>query len=74
MIKDLKSRLTGYARKSVLVNVLVHFTVAQGLGQRPVSFIDWEKIDNQEKELGRFTGKPREKIVEVKDMMKIIED
>ena len=36
---------------------------------RPVSFEDWQKIDQIEKEKGETNGKPREKFTNVRDMM-----
>ena len=36
---------------------------------RPVSFEDWQKIDQIEKEKGETNGKPREKFTNVHDMM-----
>jgi len=36
-------------------------------------FSDWERIDRVEVERGRAKGKPREKVVSLKEMMEIIE-
>ena len=36
---------------------------------RPVSFEDWQKIDQIEKSKGETSGKPREKFTNVSDMM-----
>jgi adrenodoxin-NADP+ reductase len=36
---------------------------------RPVSFEDWQKIDQVEKSKGETSGKPREKFTNVSDMM-----
>ncbi|XP_011299351.1 NADPH:adrenodoxin oxidoreductase, mitochondrial [Fopius arisanus] len=38
---------------------------------RPVSYQEWEKIDNVEQERGKVKGKPREKIVDVNEMLEI---
>ena len=32
---------------------------------KPVTFKDWEKIDAKEKELGKLSGKPREKLTDI---------
>nr|CAD7393206.1 unnamed protein product [Timema cristinae] len=40
-------------------------------GVQWVSFSDWEKIDQVEKERGARLGKPREKIVDIKEMLSI---
>ncbi|XP_034950847.1 NADPH:adrenodoxin oxidoreductase, mitochondrial [Chelonus insularis] len=37
-----------------------------------VSYEDWEKIDKVEQERGKLLGKPREKIVDISEMLKII--
>ena len=36
---------------------------------RPVSFGDWERIDESEKKIGEHSGKPREKFTDVPTMM-----
>ncbi|XP_015112473.1 NADPH:adrenodoxin oxidoreductase, mitochondrial isoform X2 [Diachasma alloeum] len=40
------------------------FKILKNRGIRPVSYEQWEKIDNVEQERGRQKGKPREKIVD----------
>ena len=37
-----------------------------------VSFADWEKIDREECGRGEKIGKPREKMVEVDEMIKLV--
>ncbi|KAM4761583.1 NADPH:adrenodoxin oxidoreductase, mitochondrial isoform 3-T3 [Cyanocitta cristata] len=41
-------------------------------GVRPVSFSDWEKIDAAEVARGKAAGKPREKIVDPAEMLRIV--
>lgn len=41
-------------------------------GVRPVSFSDWEKIDAAEVARGKAAGKPREKIVDPQEMLRLI--
>jgi len=41
-------------------------------GIRPVSFDNWEEIDRKEKEIGESSGKPREKIVDIKTMISVL--
>ena len=41
------------------------------IGVRPVFFDQWHKIDQVEQERGRELGKPREKIISVKEMLNI---
>ena len=40
-------------------------------GIRPVTFSDWQKIDMVEKSRGESCGKPREKVVDVVEMLDI---
>ncbi|KAI1896693.1 hypothetical protein AGOR_G00097390 [Albula goreensis] len=39
-------------------------------GVRPVSFSAWEKIDAEEMKRGKSVGKPREKLLDVEEMLK----
>ncbi|TPX58972.1 hypothetical protein PhCBS80983_g02814 [Powellomyces hirtus] len=41
-------------------------------GANPISFKDWESIDKAEITAGEAKGKPREKIVDVQSMLKIV--
>ena len=62
-----------------LINYLVPAKNNEGFAQihpilqerkvRPVSFEDWQKIDQIEKSKGESSGKPREKFTNVSDMM-----
>ena len=40
-------------------------------GVRPVTFSDWQKIDAVEKSRGAKCGKPRQKIVDINDMLHV---
>lgn len=40
-------------------------------GVRPVSFSEWEKIDSVEVQRGEVLGKPREKFLDVSEMLKV---
>ena len=40
-------------------------------GIKPVTFSDWEKIDAVEKSRGESCRKPREKIVDVDEMLNV---
>ena len=40
-------------------------------GITPVTFSDWQKIDAVEKSRGEPRGKPREKIVDVDEMLNV---
>lgn len=41
-------------------------------GARPVSFTDWQRLDEEEAARGRAVGKPREKIISIDEMRRII--
>lgn len=41
-------------------------------GVRPVTFSDWEKINQKEVDQGASKGKPREKVVQTQEMFDII--
>jgi adrenodoxin-NADP+ reductase len=40
-------------------------------GVVPVTFADWLKIDAYEKSRGSALGKPREKVVDIEEMLRI---
>ncbi|KAM4822724.1 NADPH:adrenodoxin oxidoreductase, mitochondrial isoform X1 [Urocitellus parryii] len=52
------------------------FTAIQALlssrGVRPVSFSDWEKLDAEEVSRGQGAGKPREKLVDPHEMLRLL--
>lgn len=41
-------------------------------GVHPVTFSDWEKIDAAEVARGKLAGKPREKLVDPREMLQLI--
>lgn len=41
-------------------------------GVRPVSFSDWEKLDAEEVSRGQSVGKPREKLVDPQEMLRLL--
>ncbi|NXE29564.1 ADRO protein, partial [Ardeotis kori] len=47
-------------------------SILRSRGVRPVSFSDWEKIDAAEVARGKAAGKPREKIVDPEEMLRLI--
>ncbi|NWW98439.1 ADRO protein, partial [Caloenas nicobarica] len=47
-------------------------SILHSRGVRPVSFSDWEKIDAAEVARGKAAGKPREKIVDPQEMLRLI--
>ncbi|XP_012367970.2 NADPH:adrenodoxin oxidoreductase, mitochondrial isoform X12 [Nomascus leucogenys] len=69
LLQDLKAGLLpsgprpGYAAIQALLS---------SRGVRPVSFSDWEKLDAEEVARGRGTGKPREKLVDPQEMLRLL--
>ncbi|XP_033037990.1 NADPH:adrenodoxin oxidoreductase, mitochondrial isoform X7 [Trachypithecus francoisi] len=69
LLQDLKAGLLpsgprpGYAAIQALLS---------GRGVRPVSFSDWEKLDAEEVARGQGTGKPREKLVDPQEMLRLL--
>lgn len=41
-------------------------------GVRPVSFSDWEKLDAEEVSRGQGAGKPREKLLDPQEMLRLL--
>ncbi|XP_019721188.1 NADPH:adrenodoxin oxidoreductase, mitochondrial [Hippocampus comes] len=46
-------------------------TLLEERGVKPVTFSDWEKIDSVEVKRGESTGKPREKLLTVENMLQV---
>ncbi len=45
--------------------------ILSSVGVKPVIFSDWEKIDSVEMSRGEATGKPREKLLTVEEMLQV---
>lgn len=45
---------------------------ASASGVLPVSFSDWEKLDAEEISRAQGTGKPREKLVDRREMLRLL--
>ena len=56
----------------VHLKVNIFITKLSFLGIQPVSFADWEKIDQEEQRRGIEKGKPREKIVSIQEMLHVV--
>ncbi|XP_018883172.1 NADPH:adrenodoxin oxidoreductase, mitochondrial isoform X3 [Gorilla gorilla gorilla] len=69
LLQDLKAGLLpsgprpGYAAIQALLS---------SRGVRPVSFSEWEKLDAEEVARGQGTGKPREKLVDPQEMLRLL--
>ncbi|KAG0003303.1 hypothetical protein BGZ65_001838 [Modicella reniformis] len=47
--------------------------ILRSKGHRIVSYADWKKIEQKEIELGALVGKPREKLLTVEEMLKVLD-
>uniref|UniRef100_A0A673VLD8 NADPH:adrenodoxin oxidoreductase, mitochondrial n=1 Tax=Suricata suricatta TaxID=37032 RepID=A0A673VLD8_SURSU len=69
LLQDLKAGLLprgprpGYAAIEALLS---------SRGVRPVSFSDWEKLDAEEVSRGKGAGKPREKLLDPQEMLRLL--
>lgn len=41
-------------------------------GVQPISFSDWEKLDAEEMSRGQSAGKPREKLLDPQEMLRLL--
>ncbi|XP_003786199.1 NADPH:adrenodoxin oxidoreductase, mitochondrial [Otolemur garnettii] len=69
LLQDLKAGLlpSGPRPGSVAIQTLL-----RSRGVRPVSFSDWEKLDAEEVARGQGAGKPREKLVDPREMLQLL--
>uniref|UniRef100_A0A8C5VCQ9 NADPH:adrenodoxin oxidoreductase, mitochondrial n=1 Tax=Microcebus murinus TaxID=30608 RepID=A0A8C5VCQ9_MICMU len=69
LLQDLKSGLlaSGPRPGSAAIQALL-----SSRGVRPVSFSDWEKLDAKEVAQGQGSGKPREKLVDRQEMLRLL--
>lgn len=49
---------------------VTHLSCATGV--QPVSFSDWEKLDAEEVSRGKGAGKPREKLLDPQEMLRLL--
>ncbi|XP_048346315.1 NADPH:adrenodoxin oxidoreductase, mitochondrial isoform X2 [Sphaerodactylus townsendi] len=70
VLEDLESRALDVSKTKEGFELVRGILQAQGI--RPVSFSDWEKIDAVEVARGKLAGKPREKIVDPREMLELI--
>lgn len=52
------------------VKVVTYLPCASGV--QPVSFSDWEKLDAEEVSRGKGAGKPREKLLDPQEMLRLL--
>nr|CAH0102358.1 unnamed protein product [Daphnia galeata] len=69
IIDDLKNGIVGTGTKKPGRDAILSQLTARGV--EPVTFVEWEALDNEERERGKFQKKPREKIVDVREMIDI---
>lgn len=49
----------------------IYFFFFSSVGVKPVTFSNWEKIDSLEMSRGEASGKPREKLLTVEEMLQV---
>lgn len=52
------------------VEAMTHLPSASGVW--PISFSDWEKLDAEEVSRGQGAGKPREKLLDPQEMLRLL--
>ena len=69
VLKDLQNELSGGQPKRGKDSIL---PLLSSKGIKPVTFIDWEALDQEERQRGKHQHKPREKVTDVREMLDII--
>ena len=69
VLEDLKSGLGMEESKLGQASIL---PLLASKGVNPVTFLEWEALDQEERVRGKNQDKPREKIVDVKEMLDIV--
>ena len=70
ILEDLKNGQTVAASSKLGRNTILPLLTSKGV--EPVTFIQWETLDREERERGKQLLKPREKITDVKEMLNIV--
>jgi len=69
VLKDLQNGLSDGQLKKGKGSIL---PLLYSKGIKPVTFIDWEALDEEERQRGKHQHKPREKVTDVSEMLDII--
>lgn len=69
ILEDLKEGRCGVDGTKPGRDAILPLLTARGV--EPVTFVQWEVLDHEERERGKHQKKPREKIVDVKEMIDI---
>lgn len=69
LLQDLKSGLLPFGPRPGSVDIM---SLLSSRGVRPVSFSDWEKLDAEEVSRGQAIGKPREKLLDPQEMLRLL--
>ena len=64
ILEDLRQERCGIIGRKPGRNAILPMLAAAGV--EPVTFLEWETLDHEERERGKHQLKPREKIVNVK--------
>ncbi|KAM4692377.1 NADPH:adrenodoxin oxidoreductase, mitochondrial [Rhinophrynus dorsalis] len=70
MLEDTKSGTLNWSQPSAGAEAIRELLLLRGI--QPVSFSDWEKIDAVEIARGLEVGKPREKILNTEEMLRLV--
>ena len=70
ILEDIETNKLDLSERPGNQNIL---KVLKSKGLRIIHFNDWKRIDQMEQHLGSALGKPREKIVDIKQMLDIVE-
>ena len=69
IIEDLRKGIIGSGIRKPGREAILSQLAARGVD--PVAFEEWEALDMEERERGKYQKKPREKIVDVREMIDI---
>ena len=70
ILKDLQNGISDGQLKRGKDTIL---SLLSSKGIKPVTFIDWEALDQEERQRGKHQHKPREKVTDVREMLDIIQ-
>lgn len=69
-LRGLGGGALGWGWKRRRGKAVTHLSCATGV--QPVSFSDWEKLDAEEVSRGKGAGKPREKLLDPREMLRLL--
>lgn len=69
ILEDLQQGRCGSSTNKPGLDTILPLLKSKGV--KPVTFVEWEALDQEERTRGMHQEKPREKIVDVKEMINI---